>query len=147
MATFVVVSGGFDPIHVGHVRMIQEAATLGKVIAVVNNDNWLLAKKGFAFMPEAERKQIIEAIKGVHAVMLTNHKPGDPDRSVCNELKAIRTLHRRDKIIYCNGGDRNQGNIPEYGLCEQLGITMAFNVGGGKVQSSSDLVKKQQQRL
>lgn len=134
----VAVSGGFDPVHIGHVRMFFEAKKLGdKLIVIVNNDNWLKLKKGFAFMPETERKEIIEAFSCVDEVILTFHEPGTTDMSVCRELEQLRPH------IFANGGDRKEDNIPEYELCEKLGIQMIFNVGqGGKVQSSSELVKK-----
>lgn len=133
----VAVSGGFDPIHIGHVRYIQEAAKLGdELVVIINNDHWLRAKKGYAFMPQRERKEVIESIRGVSRVVLTKHRPGDTDRSVCKTLRLLRPH------VFANGGDRNGGNIPEYALCEELGIEMAFNVGrGGKVQSSSWLVE------
>lgn len=134
----VVVSGGFDPVHIGHVRMFQEAKALGdRLVVIVNNDNWLRLKKGFNFMPEQERKEIIEAFGCVDEVMLTFHEPGTTDMSVCRELEAVRP------DVFANGGDRKEDNIPEYALCNELGIKMAFNIGhGGKVQSSSDMVKR-----
>lgn len=134
----VAVSGGFDPVHIGHVRMFQEAKKLGDyLIVIANNDNWLKLKKGYAFMPEEERKEIIEAFGCVDEVVLTFHEPGTTDMSVCKELEAIKP------DIFANGGDRKADNIPEYEVCERLGIKMEFNVGhGGKVQSSSDLVKR-----
>ncbi len=134
----VLVSGGFDPVHVGHVRYMEEAKKLGdKLIVVVNNDNWLVAKKGFSFMPEQERVEIIRAFRAVDEVILTKHPKNPTDMSVCEELRTIRP------DIFANGGDRFADNIPEHKLCTDLGITMIFNVGhGGKIASSSDLVKK-----
>jgi len=134
----VMVSGGFDPVHIGHVRMFEEAKKLGdELVVVINNDNWLQLKKGFAFMPEADRKEIIEAFDAVDKVVLTSHKPGTTDISVCKEIETLRPH------IFANGGDRKHDNIPEYELCKRLGIEMAFNVGhGGKVRSSSEMVKK-----
>lgn len=134
----VTVSGGFDPVHIGHVRMFNEAKALGdELVVILNNDNWLSLKKGYAFMPEAERKEIIESFKSVDRVLLTFHEPGTGDMSVCHELEHLRP------DIFANGGDRKEDNIPEYQVCERLGIEMAFNVGqGGKVQSSSWLINK-----
>ena len=142
----VMVSGGFDPVHIGHLRMLNDAKALGdKLIVVVNNDHWLLKKKGFAFMPQEERKEILEGFRAVDEVVFTSHPPDPTDMSVCAELERIRP------DIFANGGDRDVQNAhtqgsslkPEYELCDRLGITMVFNVGrGGKVHSSSDLVRR-----
>jgi D-beta-D-heptose 7-phosphate kinase/D-beta-D-heptose 1-phosphate adenosyltransferase len=136
----VAVSGGFDPVHIGHVRMFQEAKALGdELVVILNNDNWLRDKKGFPFMSETERKEIIEAIKGVDRVVLTDHKIGDTDRSVCRTLQEIKP------DVFANGGDRKPDDnpVPEVELCKELGIKMIYNVGtGGKVQSSSWLIAK-----
>ncbi|USN45090.1 MAG: adenylyltransferase/cytidyltransferase family protein [Candidatus Woesearchaeota archaeon] len=136
MTTTVAVSGGFDPAHIGHIRLMQEASKLAdKLIVILNNDNWLKTKKGFAFMPQEERKEILEAYDFVSRVVITAHAENDSDTSVCRELREIHPT------IFANGGDRKEDNIPEYALCEELGISMVFNVGGEKIQSSSDLVK------
>lgn len=129
----VTVSGGFDPIHVGHVRMMIEAKAFGEeLVVILNNDNWLKKKKGFVFMPQEQRKEIIEAIKGVDQVVLTKHEPDSTDMSVCDALREIRPH------VFANGGDRFADNIPEAVLARELGIELVFNVGqGGKVQSSS----------
>ncbi len=135
----VAISGGFDPIHIGHVRMIQESRALGdRLIVILNNDNWLIAKKGFVFMPETERKEVLEAIAGVDEVVLTDHAEDDPDRSVVRTLRLIRPH------IFANGGDRKPDGdpVPEVALCNELGIEMVYNMGrGGKVQSSSALAE------
>lgn len=132
----VAVSGGMDPVHKGHVRLFKEAKALGDYLVVIlNNDNWLLKKKGFTFMDQDERKEIIESIRYVDEVVLTNHVVDDGDSSVCAELAKLKP------DVFANGGDRKSDNIPEYGLCNELGIEMVFNVGGEKIQSSSDLVK------
>jgi D-beta-D-heptose 7-phosphate kinase/D-beta-D-heptose 1-phosphate adenosyltransferase len=134
----VAVSGGFDPVHIGHVRMFEEAKKLGdELVVILNNDAWLALKKGYAFMPEHERKEVIEAFSAVDCVVLTFHEPGTTDMSVCRELEHLRP------DIFANGGDRKEDNIPEYAVCERLGIEMIFNIGhGGKVQSSSWLIDK-----
>jgi D-beta-D-heptose 7-phosphate kinase/D-beta-D-heptose 1-phosphate adenosyltransferase len=134
----VAVSGGFDPVHIGHVRMFNEARALGdELVVILNNDNWLNLKKGYSFMDEVERKEILEALHAVDRVILTFHEPGTTDMSVCRELESLKP------DIFANGGDRKEGNIPEYTLCDKLGITMHFDVGhGGKVQSSSWLISK-----
>lgn len=140
MTKIVAVSGGFDPLHIGHVEMMQEAKALGnKLIVIINNDNWLKLKKGFAFMPEQERKAIIEALRYVDEAVLTGHTPNDTDMSVCKELELIKP------DIFANGGDRKPDGdpVPEVALCEHLGIKMVYNVGkSGKIQSSSWLINK-----
>jgi D-beta-D-heptose 7-phosphate kinase/D-beta-D-heptose 1-phosphate adenosyltransferase len=138
----VAVSGGFDPIHIGHVRMIQEAAALGdELVVILNNDNWLTDKKGYVFMPQHERTEVLLGIKGVDRVIPTDHAPGEyfKDRSVCRTLGNVRP------DIFANGGDRKPDGdpVPEVELCDKLGIACVYNVGqGGKVQSSSWLVAK-----
>jgi cytidyltransferase-like protein len=133
----VVASGGFDPVHLGHILYFKEAKALGdKLVVILNNDNWLQAKKGFVFMSQEQRKVIIESIRYVDEVIITNHKKGAKDMSVCTELRLLRPA------IFANGGDRFAKNIPEYKLCKELGIKMAFNVGGGKIESSSNLVNQ-----
>ena len=135
----VMVSGGFDPVHIGHVRMFEEAKKLGdELVVVINNDNWLHFKKGFAFMHENDRKEIIESFRSVDKVVLTSHEPGTNDITVCRELELIKPH------IFANGGDRKENvPVPEYEVCRRLGIEMVFNIGhGGKVRSSSELVKQ-----
>lgn len=146
----VAVSGGFDPVHIGHIRLFEEAKKLGgKLIVILNNDNWLKKKKGYVFMPEQERKELINALRAVNGVFLTNHEKNSKDMTVCRELAALKPH------IFANGGDRNKIDAankksslnPEQQLCESLGIAMQFNVGaGGKVQSSSWLLAKHGKR-
>ena len=137
----VAVSGGFDPIHIGHIRMIKEAKKIagpeGKLIVIMNNDNWLKVKKGFVFMIEPERKEILEHIHGVDKVIISSHTKNTKDMSVCVELRKLKP------DIFANGGDRTKKNIPELDLEKEFNMKMIFGVGkGGKVQSSSLLVKK-----
>lgn len=137
----VAVSGGFDPIHIGHIRMIKEAKKIagpeGKLIVIMNNDNWLKVKKGFVFMIEPERKEILEHIHGVDKVIISSHTKNTKDMSVCAELRKLKP------DIFANGGDRTKKNIPELDLEKEFNMKMIFGVGkGGKVQSSSLLVKK-----
>ena len=130
----VVVSGGFDPIHVGHIRMILEASQNGDVIVVVNSDKWLERKKGYIFMPWEERVEIIRSIRGVVDVVGAD----DTDNTVCEAIYRLHIAGRCD--IFANGGDRLISNTPEKKLCEQLGIEMLWGVGGDKIRSSSNLV-------
>lgn len=138
----VAVSGGFDPVHIGHVRMFEAAKKLSdQLVVILNNDNWLKKKKGYVFMHEKERKEIIEAFKMVDKVVITKHTKNSKDTSVCAELQKIKP------DIFANGGDRKLDNIPEVEVCKQIKCKMIFNVGkGGKVQSSSWLVNKQRSK-
>ncbi|ETB64179.1 TPA: cytidyltransferase [Candidatus Nomurabacteria bacterium] len=135
----VMISGGFDPIHIGHIRYIKEAKKLGDyLVVVINNDNWLRVKKGKEFMGELERKEIIEAIAGVDEVIISKHCKNTKDMSVCEEIKLIKP------DIFANGGDRKPSwdPVPEVSICKELGIKMVYNVGrGGKVKSSSEMLK------
>lgn len=139
----VAISGGFDPIHIGHIRLINEAKALGDTLVVImNNDHWLRAKKGYIFMPQKERKELLLALSAVDKVIYTSHKKNtnynNPlERSVVKELSKLKP------DIFANGGDRFLHDIPESKVCKELGITMVFNIGkGGKIQSSSVLVGK-----
>ena len=126
----IMVSGGFDPIHKGHIRMIQEAARKGDVIVIINSDEWLMRKKGFVFMPFEERVEIIKSIKGVTSSLGID----DSDNTVCEALRKYRPDY------FANGGDRTNTNTPEMAVCEELGIEVVFELGGEKIQSSSELV-------
>lgn len=134
----VMISGGFDPVHIGHVRYMQAAKKLGDILVVViNNDHWLRLKGKEPFMSQKDRKEIIEAIGVVDKVFLTGHTKNTKDISVCREIKKIKP------DVFANGGDRFADDIPEFKLCNDLGIRMVFNVGhGGKVRSSSKLLKE-----
>ena len=132
----VIISGGFDPIHIGHLRMIQESSKLAsRLIVIVNSDKFLIEKKGYAFMPIQERIEIImgfsEVYKAVESI--------DDDLTVC---KTLERLAAEENIkCFANGGDRkNEADIPETKICKKYNIDMEFNVGGGKIQSSSSLV-------
>jgi cytidyltransferase-like protein len=127
--TIVCCSGGFDPIHKGHVEYIQSAAKLGnKLVVIANTDKFLLKKKGYVFMPFEERKYILEHIKGVSEVVDCI----DEDQSVSKTLEMIKP------DIFAKGGDRNSGNIPEKEVCDKFGIKIVDGLGD-KVQSSSSL--------
>ena len=101
----VAVSGGFDPIHIGHVRLFNDAKKLGdELVVILNNDNWLKQKKGFVLMPENERKEIIESLKPVDRVIVSGHSVNFKDRSVCAELLSLKpdilqTLHILSELM------------------------------------------------
>ena len=126
----VCVSGGFDPVHIGHLRMIQEASRYGRVIVIVNSDSWLMRKKGYIFMPFSERCEILEGFAATGTTTFVE----DTDNSVCEALRRIKPDY------FANGGDRKPDNTPEMEVCQELGIELLWNVGGGKIQSSSTLV-------
>jgi D-beta-D-heptose 7-phosphate kinase/D-beta-D-heptose 1-phosphate adenosyltransferase len=142
----VAVSGGFDPVHIGHIELFKEAKALGdELVVILNNDNWLKKKKGFVFMEEHERKAILEAIRYIDTVVVSNHPVDPQDMSVSAMLEKIKPQ------IFANGGDRNEIDAanPHSSLykdiqtCQRLGIKIVYNVGkSGKIQSSSNLVKR-----
>mgnify|MGYP001385881737 CR=1 FL=1 len=127
---YIVVSGGFDPVHIGHVRMFKEASKYGLLLVVLNSDAWLKRKKGYVFMPFEERAEIIRSFKSVHDVVAVD----DQDDTACEALQRIQPSY------FANGGDRTGKNTPEIKLCEQLNIKLLWNIGGNKIQSSSELV-------
>lgn len=129
----VAVSGGFDPVHIGHLRMFEEAKTLGdKLVVIINCDDWLKRKKGKFFMTENDRAEIIKGFQCVDEVYILKSTRDD----VVEALDDIRP------DIFANGGDRKSGkDIPEYKFCSEYNIDLVFNVGGGKIRSSSDLAK------
>jgi cytidyltransferase-like protein len=126
----IAVSGGFDPLHVGHLRMMQEAAQHGLLTVIINSDEWLLRKKGYVFMPWEERAELIESYDFVNQVV----KAQDEDRTVVKSLDELRP------DIFANGGDRGNINTPEARFCRENNIEMMFGIGGGKIQSSSTMV-------
>jgi len=129
----IAVSGGFDPVHIGHVRMIRDASRYGDVMVIINSDEWLQRKKGYVFMSYEERAEIMGNIKGVTIVTSVD----DSDGTVCEALRR----HRPD--AFANGGDRKTENTPEMDVCEEIGIQMMWAIGGNnKPQSSSWLVNK-----
>jgi D-beta-D-heptose 7-phosphate kinase/D-beta-D-heptose 1-phosphate adenosyltransferase len=110
--------------------MIQEAAEHGQVIVIVNSDDWLMRKKGYIFMPFEERCEILQGFAAVHE---TTHVD-DTDGTVCEALRRLKPT------FFANGGDRKTDNTPEMDVCDADGIQLLWGVGGGKIQSSSDLV-------
>ena len=136
----IIVSGGFDPIHSGHIAYFRAARKLGdKLVVALNSDEWLIDKKGKFFMPFDERRAIIESLSQVDSVIdFKDDKMG----SAINALIKVQETYPNDEIAFANGGDRNQGNIPEMSV---EGIEFLFSVGGDdKKNSSSWILKKWQ---
>ena len=134
--TVVVISGGFDPIHSGHIELIKKASALGdKLIVGLNSDDWLTRKKGRSFMCVHERRKVLEAIKWVDEVWEFD----DSDDSACDLLEQVTMNHPsiEDTIIFANGGDRTEGNIREM---EVPGIQFVFGVGGSDKKNSSSWI-------
>jgi len=136
-----IISGGFDPIHVGHIELIKQTAIIGDLLLVIlNTDEFLTNKKRRPFMKFKERKIIVESIKGVDLVI----KSIDKDQTVCETLKKLNELKDKENLLFCNGGDRTNGtNTPEHKLCEELGIETIYGLGE-KIQSSSWLTDKKE---
>ncbi|MAZ68076.1 MAG: hypothetical protein CMG49_01620 [Candidatus Marinimicrobia bacterium] len=134
----IILSGGFDPIHKGHIRMFKEASLNGMVVAGLNSDEWLIRKKGKFFMPFVERKEILESIKYIDLVKSFD----DSDDTACKLIHKI-DIEFSDKynIFFGNGGDRTNQTTPEIKFCNDNNIDLIWGLGGGKIQSSSDLLK------
>ena len=137
-AGIVMTSGGFDPAHIGHVRCITESGEIArrmgyKLVVVVNGDGFLLRKKGYAFMDVAERMEIIDSIRGVDYVTTWD----DGSQYVAG---AVLKLNPK---VFTKGGDRtDRSNIPEFSICDKINCEVITGVGGSKIQSSSDLVRR-----
>lgn len=154
MRKIVLVTGGFDPIHSGHIAYFREAALLGDMLFVgVNSDEWLTRKKGKPFLPFDERAAIVEAIKGVDAVISFDDSDGsakDAIRGVRRFLAVTQAEHKllfgNDgispydyHIVFANGGDRTKENIPEMSV-DDPNISFVFGVGGENKKNSSSWI-------
>jgi cytidyltransferase-like protein len=136
MKKIVLVTGGFDPLHSGHIAYLREAKKLGDTLVVgVNSDQWLSRKKGRAFMPLSERTTVIKNIVGVDFVIDFD----DSDGSAKRAIRMVRQSYPQDRIIFANGGDRTLENIPEMSV-EDDNIEFAFGVGGGDKKNSSSWI-------
>jgi D-beta-D-heptose 7-phosphate kinase/D-beta-D-heptose 1-phosphate adenosyltransferase len=133
----VVVSGGFDPVHSGHISLFRAAAGLGhRLIAGINSDEWLTRKKGKPFMPIQERKCVLNSIRFIDEVWEFD----DSDNTACDLLLEVQKYYGSHTIIFANGGDRNQTNNAEINV---PGIQHFYGVGGSdKMNSSSIILKK-----
>ncbi len=139
MKKIVLVTGGFDPIHSGHIEYFRAAKALGdELIVGINSDAWLSRKKGQEFMPFKERRAIIQALKMVDGTVEFN----DDDNSSINAIHKVRLNYPSEKIIFANGGDRTKDNIPEMSYRDD-NVQFKFGVGGtAKINSSSWILQE-----
>ena len=130
----VIVSGYFDPLHVGHLEYLQMASQLGdKLLVIINNDEQAILKKGESFMSEKDRMEIVFALECVDEVLISC----DTDASVCKSLELASQFKPMADLIFAKGGDRNFGEVPEVDICKKLGIEMVDSFGE-KIRSSSE---------
>jgi cytidyltransferase-like protein len=136
----VLVTGGFDPLHSGHIEYFKAAKKLGdKLVVGINSDAWLARKKGQPFMPITERMSIIENLKMVDHCVLFN----DDDGSSIEAIKNVKMMYPNEQLIFANGGDRNKNNIPEMVFDD---VDFVFSVGGeNKMNSSSWILREWKQ--
>ena len=134
----VAVSGYFNPLHIGHIRLLKEAKELGDYLVVIlNNDQQVKLIGSVPFMKIADRKEIVESLKYVDEVFISI----DKDKSISQSLTQVKP------DIFANGGDRHQEEIPETKVCQDYNIKMVDNVGGQKIRSSSSLIKEASQKV
>jgi cytidyltransferase-like protein len=134
----VITSGGFDPLHTGHLNMLEAAYSFGMVVVLVNTDEWLLRKKGKFFMPLVDRIRLVRALKVVAEAEVAI----DYDDSVSESLWSLRKRFPETPLVFANGGDRVHGNTPEEWACKENDIHCLYGVGGGKTEASSELLKR-----
>jgi D-beta-D-heptose 7-phosphate kinase/D-beta-D-heptose 1-phosphate adenosyltransferase len=141
----IITSGYFNPLHIGHVSLIKEAKKLGDfLVVIVNNDNQVKLKGSISFMPEQERIEIIKALRYADEVFLSiDDYPEGAHVPISKSLEAIAKKYQEAELFFAKGGDRHAGNIPESEreVCEKYNIRVVSGVGGGKIQSSSWLIK------
>lgn len=139
MKKVIITSGFFNPLHIGHIKLIEKAKALGDfLIVIVNNDKQVKIKGSVPFMPEQERIEIIKALRYADEVILSV----DSDGTVAKSLRVVANRHPECELFFAKGGDRNAGNIPESEreVCKKFNIKIINNVGGDKIQSSSWLL-------
>ena len=129
----IIVSGYFDPLHVGHLEMLKLARGLGdELVVIVNSDVQAKIKKGRAFMKEEDRLEIIKSIKYVDAAFISV----DENKTVCKSLRKVKNIYPHHTLVFANGGDRTEEEIPEAKVCNELKIEMVDGLGR-KIRSSS----------
>lgn len=143
MKQIVLISGGFDPIHSGHIKLIQEASSFGSIVVLLNSDKWLRNKKGKEFLPFDEREIIMGALKNVIDVLSFD----DLDSTCIDGIKKAIIKYPSAIIKFANGGDRNSGTTPETEFCLNNKIETIWGIGGNnKSNSSSWILKKWNQK-
>jgi cytidyltransferase-like protein len=140
-----IISGYFNPIHTGHLDYIESAKkNCNYLHVIVNNDEQVTLKGSVPFMDEIDRTRIVKALADVNAAMVSI----DKDKSVVASLEHVYKKHEYDvfvdSVIFMNGGDRTEGNTPEEEYCKRVGIRTLYGIGGGKTQSSSNLIENAQ---
>tara|TARA_B100000683_G_scaffold46036_1_gene42551 strand:+ start:954 stop:1415 length:462 start_codon:yes stop_codon:yes gene_type:complete len=137
MSDIVLVTGGFDPIHSGHITYLEEASRLGKKLVVgLNSDEWLIRKKGKFFLPFEERKSVLDSIRYVDEVMSFNDDDDTANNAIYKLIKQTNI-----KVIFANGGDRTDKNIPEYKVYGNTPwVQFVFGVGGSDKKNSSSKI-------
>lgn len=140
MSIIVMVSGYFNPLHIGHLRMLKAAKERGDtLIVIVNNDVQQKLKKGKVIMEEGERLAIVKAIRYVDDAVIAV----DSDPTVCKTIETIARQYSNHTLIFGNGGDRKDpGLVPEVPVCEKYGITLEYGVGGNDKPNSSTNINK-----
>lgn len=136
MHKVILVTGGFDPLHSGHVSLIKSASQFGSVVVGLNSDEWLTAKKGIPFLNITERLTILNSLKDVMLCLEFD----DSDGTAINALKKTMEMFPNSQVVFANGGDRTSKNIPEYNFCVDNNIEMLFGVGGENKQNSSSWI-------
>jgi cytidyltransferase-like protein len=136
MKKIVLITGGFDPLHSGHIAYFKAARALGDILVVgINSDAWLARKKGAPFMPYIERATIVKNIVGVDFVIDFDDSDGSAKRAIW----MVRQSYPQDKIIFANGGDRTSTNIPEMDIQDD-NLEFVFGVGGEDKKNSSSWI-------
>ena len=139
MNNIILVSGGFDPILSGHIKLIKDAGTYGEVVVLLNSDKWLTNKKGKAFLPFKERKIIMLAIKKVIDVIEFD----DQDKTCVDGIRIALKKYDQKNVKFAIGGDRNTDTTPEIDFCNKNNVEMLFGIGGSdKSNSSSWILRK-----
>lgn len=135
----VLVTGGFDPIHSGHIAYLNAARELGDMLIVgLNSDEWLIRKKGKSFLPIDERNEIVRNLKAVDQTIIGFN---DDDGSARDAIRKVRFLNPDAHIIFANGGDRSAVNIPEMDM-QDSNMSFSFGVGGETKKNSSSWILK-----